>query len=380
MKNSKIKNGIVLQFGSAILFVIFSFCFLYFFQSETLAAFQHVLSHGLTVYNDAVGAVLITLVLYLLQMGVARVANLRSYTYALTYFPSFLLLLSITCASVDQYGVRMSMGQLVMLPLLLLAYVLVVYIIHQNQLSYLGLHGTRYGRIVWVNLLLLLGMMMFTAANSQTSETFHYRMRMERALMDKKYAEVNQIGEKMIEADSTMTMLRAYALAKQNMLGERLFTYPVIGGSRALLPDSSTMKLVMLPQRTIYNDLGACLKQQASPLTYLRYINRHHLATPMGHDYLLVAYLLDKKLDTFAKAITAYYEINDSLPRHYREALTLYVHQHSMPMVSYSNSVMNADYRDYQQLYQSESNKTIRQAKLRDSYGNTYWYYYQYGN
>ena len=40
---------------------------------------------------------------------------------------------------------------------------------------------------------------------------------------------------------------------------------------------------------------------------------------------------------------------------------------------------MDTDYEDYQQLYQSESNRVVRQAKLRDSYGNTYWYYYQQG-
>ena len=106
---------------------------------------------------------------------------------------------------------------------------------------------------------------------------------------------------------------------------------------------------------------------------------RHGYATAMGRDYLLTAYLLDRNLDAFARILGRYYTVNDSLPRHYREALTLYTHQHSAPCVEYHNSVMDTDYEDYQQLYQSESNRVVRQAKLRDSYGNTYWYYYQQG-
>ena len=42
--------------------------------------------------------------------------------------------------------------------------------------------------------------------------------------------------------------------------------------------------------------------------------------------------------------------------------------------------ITEADFADYQQLEHSEpNNKVLRQNLLRDTYGNTYWYYYEYG-
>ena len=45
---------------SAIVFILFSWCWLYFFQNDLLAMAQHVLSHGLTHYNRFIGATGIT--------------------------------------------------------------------------------------------------------------------------------------------------------------------------------------------------------------------------------------------------------------------------------------------------------------------------------
>ena len=50
-----------------LVFVVFTFVYLYFYQADVLAAGQHVLSGGQTHYRRLVGAVLITLVLLILQ-------------------------------------------------------------------------------------------------------------------------------------------------------------------------------------------------------------------------------------------------------------------------------------------------------------------------
>lgn len=39
---------------------------------------------------------------------------------------------------------------------------------------------------------------------------------------------------------------------------------------------------------------------------------------------------------------------------------------------------MDADFQDYQRLEHRIANKAERRNKIRDVYGNTYWYYYQY--
>lgn len=96
-------------------------------------------------------------------------------------------------------------------------------------------------------------------------------------------------------------------------------------------------------------------------------------------DYMLCGYLLDKKLDLFVREITKHYAVNDSvsLPKHYEEALLLYTHLHSTPYIIYKNDVMNADFQDFQKLENTILSAQCKTA-LRDTYGNTYWYYYQY--
>ena len=44
------------------------------------------------------------------------------------------------------------------------------------------------------------------------------------------------------------------------------------------------------------------------------------------------------------------------------------------------DDVMEADFQDYQALEHKFADAMQTQAALRDTYGNTYWYYYQYGN
>ena len=41
---------------------------------------------------------------------------------------------------------------------------------------------------------------------------------------------------------------------------------------------------------------------------------------------------------------------------------------------------MDADYQDYQTMEAKYGNPVERKAALRDTYGNTYWYYYQNGS
>ena len=40
---------------------------------------------------------------------------------------------------------------------------------------------------------------------------------------------------------------------------------------------------------------------------------------------------------------------------------------------------MDADFQDYQALERKFPDKRERQTALRATYGNTYWYYWQYG-
>lgn len=380
MRNNA-KNGTsIVVMVCAILFLTFTFCYLYFYQADFLAATQHLLSGGKTTYNAAIGATLITIVLLLIQIGVHAVSQLERKSFALTYFPSLLLLTVLTGGHIRTDGSYTFGAWVWLAPLLLIIYIGVVYACRQYQT--LEYHAGKPGflaRMLWINLATMAAMFLFVGSFGNSDDVLHYRMKAEKCFLRHDYKGAAAVGKRSLVADSSLTMLRAYALGKQGEIGERLFEYPLSGGSRSLLPDSNTVRLVMLQDNRIYRDLGICLKQKLSPIAYLQFIDRHHVATKLGGDYLLTAYLLDKDLNKFAYTIGKYYKLDDDLPKHYREALTLYTHQHSSPYVEYHNTVMDADFHDYQQLYHSESNTAIRKTKLRDTYGNTYWYYYQYG-
>ena len=115
------------------------------------------------------------------------------------------------------------------------------------------------------------------------------------------------------------------------------------------------------------------------PMDYLAAIDRSHKASPAAADYILCGYLLDKDIDAFAREVGRYYPINsDSLPRHYREALVLYNHRRSNPVITYKDAVLDVDYNDLQKLEASCQNDTERKGKVMESYANSYWYFFDY--
>ena len=93
----------------AVVFVAFTFLWLFSFQSDLLAYIQHVLSNGHTTYNRTIGAVVITLLLWLVQVIVCRFVVSRGRAYALTFFPSMLLLAMLTSLGTEE-GVRFNFG------------------------------------------------------------------------------------------------------------------------------------------------------------------------------------------------------------------------------------------------------------------------------
>lgn len=336
----------------AIIFVAFTFCYLYFYQADILAAAQHVLSGGKTVYNPTIGAVIITVLLWLIHAGVYAFTGLRGRTHALTYLPSLLLLAFITDIDTDIYRGYHFDNWLWLFPLILLVYIGVIALSHTLQpYEPEGSKGL-FSKLTAVNLLQMVCMCLAVGCIGTRNDVFHYRMTMESRLLHGDPYGALEVGRGAPDTDSSLTMLRIAALEATHQLGDHLFEYPVVGGSRAMQPDDST--------------------------TYtIRYrIPRKYRNRP---DHKLMALLLDKKLDAFAAAIGQYYNIDSSnVPKHFREALVLYTHHRANPKLVYHNPVMDADFQDYQSLAHKYANPIERQSALRDTYGNTYWYYFQY--
>jgi hypothetical protein len=95
-------------------------------------------------------------------------------------------------------------------------------------------------------------------------------------------------------------------------------------------------------------------------------------------DYVLCGCLIDRDIDAFARLLPQFYTVDDSLPRHYREALTLYTHQSSLPVVVYHDAVMDQDWEDLQKLRKEYASPNERKGKVAERYRGSYWYYYLY--
>ena len=373
------KNGtITTKVVCAVCFLIFSFVWLYWFQADVLAVAHHVLSGGVTHYDRTVGAVIITLTLFLLQLGVYAVTRLSRRTHALTYLPSMLVLaiLSDVDTDIDRHS---SLGHWLWLaPLILLLWGGAVWLARKmfpfdrDDDTLTGLLSQR----CWMNLLQMALMMLFVALVGNGNAVFHFRAHAETAALRGDVDEMLRVGRRSHETDASLTMLRAYALARKGELGDRLFEYPVAGTGDNLLPTYSHLQI--LPPDTIWRFLGA---RPAFPMSAQRYfycLEHDSLATPAVKDYVLCAYLMDRNLDAFVAALPRYYEVNDSLPRHYREALIVYQRSRMNPQVTYREAVIDEDWKNFRQLEGQYPVASERQLKVFEHYEGSYWYYYYY--
>lgn len=362
-----------------ILFAVFTFSYLYWYQADILAVAQHALSGGMTHYNRTVGAILITLILLLIQAAIYYTTRLSRFVYALTFFPSLLILTVLTDVSPDidqRFGFG---GWLIAIPLLLGMFVGIIWLARQlRALEQEHIATGVFSRLVWVNVLLLSLQFVFVGMFSNTDNVFHYRMHMERCMEEGRLPEALATGRKSLATDSSLTMLRIYALSQAGQLGDRLFEYPIDGDSRVLMPNGRGVKMMMYPQAKFYRHLGVYVKGSLQPIGKLEFMQKHHLDTKASGDYLLCGYLLDRNIEGFVDNLARYYDLKAPLPKHYREALILNNHLHSSRRIVYRNDVMEADFQDYQELIRNSRNRQEKESSLRDTYGKTYWFYYQY--
>lgn len=378
-RNYPANNGTLLQTACAIVFLLFVFVYLYFFQADLLSMVQHVLSGGATHYDRTIGTVIITAVLYLVHIGARRLGGLDRVCHALSYFPSLLLLAALTDVEVD-FSVSPLRGLWLWLaPLLLAVYVFLSLAVKYNWIETLLPSYSAPISVLWKNLLLMACMFIAVCLCGNNDSVLHYRLRVERLLGSGAYSKALMVGEKSDETDASLTMLRAYALSRSGQLGERLFEFPLTGGSYALLPEGKGVRCLLYPEDRIVRALSIRKKGDMTPMEYLLYIERNGLGRKPVTDYILCGYLLDRNIDAFVNAIRRKYSLTSpSLPKHYKEALTLYTHLRSNPVLVYHNEVMDADYADFQNLEHKYTDARERESYVRDMYGDTYWFYYFY--
>ena len=380
--NYPLKNGstVTIRVMCAIVFVLFSFCWLFFFQSDQLAMTQHVLSGGLTHYNALWGTLIIIAVLMLLQLIIYRIIRLNKRSHALTYVPSMMLLALVSEVSRQIESGEGVSGWIWVLPVIaLLVWAGVAAVAKLVQEIESDRDFSLFSRPMWINALLMALQIICVAWIGNTNAVYHYRMQTETLLADGKYQKALEVGRRSLESDANLLMLRMYALARENALGERLFEYPISANVEQILPTSGRTRMYYCPEDSLWRFLGGCPAEAMTPMHFLDLLERRDSIVPRQViDYKLCGLLIDRQIDRFAREIGKYYKLDERLPKHYREALVLYTHSRSNPVVTYHHAVADEDWRNLLELERHYPNPTERKGRVEDQYHGTYWYYYRY--
>ena len=376
LKNSSTLN---IRVMCATVFVLFSFCWLYFFQSDLLTVTQHIFSGGLTKYHPLLGAIIIIVLLQLLQLIVYGITRIGKRAHALTYLPSMLVLALITDINFGSEGRDVHDWSWFLPLIILLLWLPAMWFLHLLQELESDNDYSLISRPVWINLLLMGLQIMCVAWMGSTNAVFQYRMSTEVQLAEGHYQKALEVGRKSLESDPSLMMLRMYGLARQNVLGERLFEYPITGTSSQILPMNEAARMLYCPVDSLWRFLGGCPSGTMEPMRFLELLARRDSVVPRQvADYRLSGLLIDRQLDRFAQELRCYYPLDDHLPRHYREALVLFAHSRSNPLYVYHHAVTEEDWRNLQELKRRYPDFNERHVNVEQQYRGTYWYYYEY--
>ena len=232
---------------------------------------------------------------------------------------------------------------------------------------------------------------LYVGVGNGVTDLQHYELRTAQALQSKHPKRAYKVGDKSYATSHRLFAMRCYLMAttQKKGLGDEVFSQMVPDGGAAsllLLPTDNYQQL-LLPASKLEGLLGSRRHANEGALAYLHRCawlsafkgdGKHTAAA----DYYLCALLLERKLDLFAKEIVNYYptEVAQSkLPRYFAQALILYQRTRTQPKVFYTDSNIEANYRDYTDMADSIPDRTVRTNMLRYSYGETYWWWYSYG-
>ena len=380
-RNLEDGSATVVRTVCAIVFLLFVAIYVFFYQEDTLALTQHILSGGATIYSRVIGGIIITIVLALLHFTTAKVMRTKPLCiYALSCFPSLYILAMLTDFDTSQ-PLSPWRWWAILMPLAAAVWWGVVYFLGEllrYRCSDIRHEEGYLARTLGCNIFILAAMMIGVGLLSNSNDITHYRLRMERLLMHGEYAKALEVGKKSDKSDANLTMLRVFALAHEGRLGDELFKYPVRGTSASIVPELSDGKMLMLSPDSVYRMLGAIPRHGQTTKNYLKAIVKSGQATKAAIEYQLCGMLIDKDLDGFVNLLMKTHKIDDTLPLHYREALILYTHRRSSPKVVYSNTVMDTDYDDMQRLEAETKSPGERRIQIYKQFSGTYWEYFDY--
>ncbi len=226
----------------------------------------------------------------------------------------------------------------------------------------------------------------FALATGNTNAILHQEIRQTYLLMAGEDEELLQLGEKEKRTSHTQQALRAVALSRTGQMGERLFYYPMTYGSEGLIPAPADTLRPLNLQKFVFRHIGGRpLKPLHAPggfqtaTGFLGALAMKDNASQAAKDYYLCALLLDRRVDDFTETLKTFTDsVDNTLPRHYREALVLHNRMHSCPVIKYHDEATEENFSDFLRDMDLHKGKDDEEIYMSDYYSHTYWFYFYY--
>lgn len=352
----KKKNVLVVNV-CRILFTIFAFAYIYFFQGELLGAAHEFLSQGRTAgYNCLITSIVFTSLALLLELGVEKYLNFGGFVYACNYIPSAFLLGFVT-----RFDGTSLLGDSI--APVIWSLILSISVMFLCKVIQTGIMTERRDNMIPVasNLFIISCIMVSVPALGNTDENWHRALKIEHEINTGHPEKALMIGVDESESDRNIDMLRVKAmlmldpdtLAVGDILANRLFHYSV----------SDRISLAKELRRIEQSDS----------------VNQSNRLT-------LVSHLLNKNLDSFVTEIDVYSWQESIMPDYFIQAMVMADSLGmAMPDMSYVRAqagyeeAVNEYSRFAQALRQVEEEPVkIRANSLFLDFHETYYWFYRF--
>lgn len=369
----------VVAYICATLFALFAFVFVAVYQSPLLEALYDHVATGKLSYNGYIAGTLLSVVLTLLALWLNRFAQFRREWTAMAYLPSALILAFVTDVDRSLYtGGRSYLGWILVFIAGIAVYAAFSFVLHRVLFEKIKNIAMSSNRIIWRNLMLFVFIFCLTGMLSNAEENFKRE-----TLLFSRYKKGDvegalSVGCKSLDASPELTAMRAYVMASNGLLGERLFEYPQPYGSEGLLlaPEQTS---VLAPD-SIYMLIGGRPAKGEKAIQFLSRVAHADTLNIVARDYYLSALLLDKRLPEFKNELPALYGNfkADELPKHYREALLLVSEFDKDYTHGLSSDTLFVQFGKLREIESRHDDALVRNNYVRKEFGRTYWWYYLY--
>ena len=365
----------------AVIFVIFSYTFLSIYQAPLLEVVYDITATGKLQYGEKVTAAIITFSLLFITLWLNKYAKFTREWEAMAYLPACVMLAFITSIDRTIYtGVEFSWSWVWIAIITVFIYVFASWVLKRVLFMRIKDITRATNRIMWRNLLLLTILFCFTGFLSNNDENFKHEAMVYHFVKKGDYDNAQRVALRSHVASQELTAGRAYLLAHEGKLGDKLFTYPQYYGVEGLLP--AEVQTSPLSASLVYDFLKVTPVKGESVTAFLTRALSVDTASIAVKDYYLSALLLDKRIEEFVDSLTSFYDVSDTanIPLHYREAMFLCSKLFPVKGIAFTDETLEKNYVELMKLEQEHDDIFVRSNFVRKFFGNTYWWYYLYAD